>query len=109
MLQFSFPTWSSWSRSTWCDPEKHNAWCFLPQLISSPLFFNMQELLRCLETRRAENPVIELVGDIFVRLADYFKMYNMYCSNQPYSLVKFQNITTKAFKALILVRVESPP
>ena len=45
---------------------------------SNPHFFflltagTMQELLRCLETRRSENPVVELVGDVFVRLVWLF-------------------------------------
>ena len=71
-------------------------------------FFFFQELLRSLETKRAENPVIELVGDIFIRLADFFRMYNMYCSNQPFSLIKFENITSRAFKSFVAVRPPFP-
>lgn len=49
-----------------------------------------QELLKALEARRSANIVIEQVGDIFIHVSDYFKMYTMYCSNQPYALMKTQ-------------------
>ncbi|TPX38315.1 hypothetical protein SmJEL517_g00307 [Synchytrium microbalum] len=49
-----------------------------------------QELLKLLEERQAQNHVVDRVGDIFIRVCDYMKMYTMYCSNYPYALVKLQ-------------------
>ncbi|ORY50337.1 Dbl homology domain-containing protein [Rhizoclosmatium globosum] len=53
-----------------------------------------KELLRRLEERKAQHPngVIEQIGDIFVKVTDYLKMYTMYCSNHPYALMKLQTV-----------------
>ena len=43
-----------------------------------------QELLQSLENRRKESfRIIEEVGDIFGALSEFFKMYSLYCGNQP--------------------------
>jgi hypothetical protein len=43
-----------------------------------------EELLQRLENRRKDNyGLIEEVGDIFVALSQFFKMYSLYCGNQP--------------------------
>ncbi|TPX30848.1 hypothetical protein SeMB42_g07856 [Synchytrium endobioticum] len=49
-----------------------------------------QELLKLLEERQSQNHVVDTVGDIFIRVIDYMKMYTLYCSNYPYALVKLQ-------------------
>ncbi|KAI8895110.1 hypothetical protein BC833DRAFT_602380 [Globomyces pollinis-pini] len=49
-----------------------------------------QELLRELEKRQSVNPIVNMVGDVFIRVSDYLKMYTMYCSNHPYALMKLQ-------------------
>ncbi|KAJ3216189.1 Myosin 10A, isoform D [Dinochytrium kinnereticum] len=67
--------------------------------IDSILPINM-ELLKLLEDRQAEseNNVVEQVGDIFIRVSDYLKMYTMYCSNHPYAVMKLQALrNAKAF------------
>ncbi|KAJ3280108.1 Myosin 10A, isoform D [Borealophlyctis nickersoniae] len=51
-----------------------------------------QELLKWLEDRVNENPVVERVGDIFSNVSDYLKMYTMYCSCHPYALMKLQAV-----------------
>ncbi|KAI8907800.1 hypothetical protein EDD86DRAFT_208149 [Gorgonomyces haynaldii] len=51
-----------------------------------------QELLKSLEVRQHANPVIEQVGDTFIHVSDYLKMYTMYCSNHPYALMKLQSL-----------------
>ncbi|KAJ3070680.1 Myosin 10A, isoform D [Podochytrium sp. JEL0797] len=52
------------------------------------------ELLKRLEERQAmhKNGVVEQIGDIFVKVTDYLKMYTMYCSNHPYALMKLQTV-----------------
>ncbi|KAJ3116826.1 Myosin 10A, isoform D [Physocladia obscura] len=52
------------------------------------------ELLKRLEERQAmhTNHIIEQIGDIFIKVSDYLKMYTMYCSNHPYALMKLQSI-----------------
>ncbi|KAI8833753.1 hypothetical protein BC829DRAFT_407635 [Chytridium lagenaria] len=53
-----------------------------------------RELLKSFETRQSESPnnVVEQVGDIFIGVSDYLKMYTMYCSNHPYALMKLQAV-----------------
>ncbi|KAH6583550.1 hypothetical protein BASA61_007950 [Batrachochytrium salamandrivorans] len=50
------------------------------------------ELLKSLVKRQEANKVIEHVGDVFIRVSDYLKMYTMYCSNHPYALIKLQSV-----------------
>ena len=50
------------------------------------------EILKSFLKRQEENKVIEQVADVFIRMSDYLKMYTMYCSNHPYSLMKLQNL-----------------
>lgn len=45
-----------------------------------------EELVHCLEERRAKSQVIERVGDLYLLMADFFKMYTLYCSNYEYAL-----------------------
>ncbi|KAI9141773.1 Dbl homology domain-containing protein [Paraphysoderma sedebokerense] len=51
-----------------------------------------QELLRSLESRRGQNKIVEQVGDIWLRISDYLKIYTMYCSNHPYALVRLEKV-----------------
>jgi len=51
-----------------------------------------EELLGLLNKRFEENPVVEEVGDIFIAVAEYFKMYKVYCKNQPYAMIEYQRI-----------------
>ncbi|KAJ3025461.1 UNVERIFIED_CONTAM: Myosin 10A, isoform D [Siphonaria sp. JEL0065] len=52
------------------------------------------ELLKRLEERQALhiNGVVEQIGDIFIKVTDYLKMYTMYCSNHPFALMKLQTV-----------------
>ncbi|KAI8822520.1 rho guanine nucleotide exchange factor [Fimicolochytrium jonesii] len=51
-----------------------------------------QKLLQYLDERLAQGPVVEQVGDIFIRVSDFLKMYTMYCRNHPYALMKYQAV-----------------
>ncbi|KAJ3194523.1 Myosin 10A, isoform D [Irineochytrium annulatum] len=58
-----------------------------------------EELLKSLTDRQNQsaNGVVEQIGDIFIRVSDYLKMYTMYCSNHPYAMMKLQSVRqTKA-------------
>ncbi|KAJ3100825.1 Myosin 10A, isoform D [Phlyctochytrium bullatum] len=62
-------------------PAKHLALVF--SNIEQILPVN-QELLRLLEQRRRTSlGVLEQVGDIFLSVAQFLKMYTIYCGNQP--------------------------
>ena len=47
-----------------------------------------QELHHALNAIQAKNPVINIVGDIIIRMSDYLKMYTMYCSNHAFATAK---------------------
>ncbi|KAJ3125743.1 Myosin 10A, isoform D [Nowakowskiella sp. JEL0407] len=51
-----------------------------------------QEFLNWLETRQKEKSTVDCIGDLFIRVSDYLKMYTMYCSNHPYAVMKLQTI-----------------
>ncbi|KAJ3410974.1 Myosin 10A, isoform D [Chytridiales sp. JEL 0842] len=52
------------------------------------------ELLKQLEVRQSKSNggVIEQIGDVFIGVSDFLKMYTMYCSNHPYALMKLQAV-----------------
>nr|KAJ3415389.1 Myosin 10A, isoform D [Polyrhizophydium stewartii] len=97
-----------------------------------------QELLKSLMKRRESSPVIEQVGDVFIRVvwlapngggllcdiwpsllpayaatgaqkSDYLKMYTMYCSNHPYALIKLQNVRQNKSVAKFLDQCAQQP
>ncbi|KAJ3223727.1 hypothetical protein HK099_000747 [Clydaea vesicula] len=52
-----------------------------------------QKLLQLIEERFASDKnVVNQLGDIFIQVADYLKIYAMYCSNHPHALVKLQSV-----------------
>ncbi|KAJ3129212.1 cytochrome c oxidase subunit 1 [Nowakowskiella sp. JEL0407] len=65
------------------------------------LFSNIEQLLsinehflQLLEARRAKNPIIDGVGDIFISMTEYFISYTQYCSNHSSSLNKMQQLAS---------------
>ncbi|KAJ3106972.1 Myosin 10A, isoform D [Phlyctochytrium planicorne] len=70
-----------------------------------------KELLKSLDARQAEsqNFVVEQVGDIFIGVSDYLKMYTMYCSNHPYALMKLQALRNQKNVAKFLDQCASNP
>ncbi|KAJ3199483.1 Myosin 10A, isoform D [Entophlyctis luteolus] len=53
-----------------------------------------KELLKRLEDRQSHhvNGIVEQIGDIFIEVADFLKMYTMYCSNHQHALIKLQAV-----------------
>ncbi|KAI8999847.1 hypothetical protein BC832DRAFT_563834 [Gaertneriomyces semiglobifer] len=51
-----------------------------------------QQLVKWLEDRISKGPLVEQIGDIFIRVSDFLKMYTMYCRNHPYALMKLQSV-----------------
>ncbi|KCV71332.1 hypothetical protein H696_02277 [Fonticula alba] len=78
----------------------------IPPKAITALFSNIEmllpvniELLRHLTERQSINPIVENVGDIFLHVADWLKMYNAYCSNHPYSLIEYERLKSRPFRA----------
>jgi hypothetical protein len=44
---------------------------------------NVELLQRLTERRRQKFGIIDQIGDIFVSIAQFLKMYQVYCGNQP--------------------------
>ncbi|KAJ3342836.1 cytochrome c oxidase subunit 1 [Gonapodya sp. JEL0774] len=63
------------------------------------------ELLRLLEERQMRSAVVHDIGDIFLRMSDYLKIYNIYCSNHPYAIVKLKQLSTQKQLAKFLESV----
>ncbi|KAJ3116908.1 Myosin 10A, isoform D [Phlyctochytrium bullatum] len=70
-----------------------------------------RELLKSLEARQAQstNGVVEQIGDIFIGVSDYLKMYTMYCSNHPYALMKLQSLRNSKAVAKFLDQCAATP
>jgi hypothetical protein len=61
-----------------------------------------KEFLRALEERAAESAIIEQVSDIFLKSAEKFIGYSLYCSHQQSSLSKLKELSGKnAVKSFI--------
>ncbi|KAJ3020230.1 Rho guanine nucleotide exchange factor 4 [Thoreauomyces humboldtii] len=71
----------------------------LPAKDMSIIFSNVEQLhgvnkqLRTwFDERLAENPIVQTIGDIFIRVSDFLKMYTMYCRNHPFALMRLQAV-----------------
>ncbi|KAJ3389117.1 cytochrome c oxidase subunit 1 [Lobulomyces angularis] len=53
----------------------------------------VEEFLKTLEDRLSESPVISNIGELFLKAADKFIPYTIYCSHQAYSISKLQSFT----------------
>jgi hypothetical protein len=61
------------------------------------------------EERQAKSKVVQQIGDIFIIMSDYLKIYTMYCSNHPFALVKLQTAAQqKAVKKFLVACAASP-
>jgi hypothetical protein len=47
-----------------------------------------KELLSLFENRQQENPFVSEIGDIWLTMNEYLKIYLLYCSNYAYALIK---------------------
>jgi len=54
-----------------------------------------QEVMKEFEARSDEDSEVLLVGDIFLRMADFFKMYTTYCANQPKSIAALERLQAR--------------
>lgn len=61
-----------------------------------------KDFLRLLEERAAESAIIVEVSDLFLKNADKFISYTLYCSHQNTSLAKLKELQAKsAFRAFL--------
>ncbi|ORX85188.1 hypothetical protein BCR32DRAFT_290853 [Anaeromyces robustus] len=61
-----------------------------------------QELLSLFEKRQKENPVVEEIGDIWLTMNEYLKMYMLYCGNYAYAITKLEDLkTSKSFSKFL--------
>ncbi|KAL6044428.1 Rho guanine nucleotide exchange factor (GEF) 17 [Balamuthia mandrillaris] len=75
---------------------------FLNKMEQAMIFSNVEALLDVnsalledLFRRQKENIVVERVGDILVERSDLFKLYAVYCSNQPIIMTELTKLKTK--------------
>ncbi|KAJ3412973.1 cytochrome c oxidase subunit 1 [Chytridiales sp. JEL 0842] len=69
-----------------------------------------KELLRQLEDKYAQNPIVEGIGTIFIDMYESFSSYNQYCSNHSVSLNKLQSMTqsNRSFRTFLEDIYKSP-
>lgn len=68
-----------------------------------------EELFSCLEARQREATVIKEIGDIFLKRADFLKMYTLYCANHQSALMRLQaNSQNKEFKRFLQKAIMLP-
>jgi len=57
-----------------------------------------QELLSLFEKRQKENPYVEEIGDIWLTMNEYLKMYMLYCGNYAYAITRLEDLkSSKSF------------
>lgn len=61
------------------------------------LFSNIEQVLpinkefsKWLDDLHNDGPIVQLIGELLIKVSDYLKIYTMYCSNHPYALMKLQ-------------------
>jgi len=68
-----------------------------------------REIMKRLEDRQKQGYVINEIGDIWIQMSDYLKVYTMYCSNHPYALIKLQILSrNKNFTKFLESRLQLP-
>lgn len=68
-----------------------------------------REVMKEFEARSGEDTEVLLVGDIFLRMADFFKMYTTYCANQPKSIAALERLQARvpAFNDFLAKNMEN--
>ncbi|ORX44374.1 Dbl homology domain-containing protein [Piromyces finnis] len=51
-----------------------------------------QELLSLFEERQKQNKCVEEIGDIWLMMNEYLKMYMLYCGNYAYAITKLEDL-----------------
>jgi len=71
----------------------------LPKREIKTLFSNIeqlygvnQELLKLFEKRQEENPYIQEIGDIWLTMLEFLKMYMLYCGNYAYAITQLEDL-----------------
>eukprot|EP00158_Paraphelidium_tribonemae_P008082 Partr_v1_DN28463_c0_g1_i2_m41298 putative RhoGEF len=68
-----------------------------------------QSMLGMLITRRDENPLIPGIGDILVKIADEFMVYDTYCANYPMALQLYKELkSTEGMQAYLQASMANP-
>ncbi|ORY56212.1 Dbl homology domain-containing protein [Neocallimastix californiae] len=68
-----------------------------------------KELLSLFENRQQENPFVSEIGDIWLTMNEYLKIYLLYCSNYAYALIKLENLkTSRSFSRFIYSQFQNP-
>jgi len=69
-----------------------------------------KELLSLFEKRQKENPYVDEIGDIWLTMNEYLKMYLLYCSNYAYALTKLENLksSSKNFTKFLNTQFQKP-
>lgn len=65
-------------------------------------------LLRALEERYEQNIVVETIGDILLRVVEFFKIYSFYCTNYPEALVFLQTLRSREFLSELAALERNP-
>ncbi|KAI9141016.1 Dbl homology domain-containing protein [Paraphysoderma sedebokerense] len=67
-----------------------------------------QELFRLFEAKRMEKKIVGQVGEIWLKMSDYLKIYMMYCGNYAFALVNLEKLMAeKNFAKFCDVSVDS--
>ncbi|KAG4093594.1 hypothetical protein H8356DRAFT_999970 [Neocallimastix lanati (nom. inval.)] len=68
-----------------------------------------EEIMKRLDDRQKQGYIINEIGDIWIIMSDYLKVYTMYCSNHPYALIKLQSLSrNKNFTKFLESRLQLP-
>jgi len=84
----------------------------IPRTDANILFSNVeqlygvnQELLSAFEKRQKENPYVEEIGDIWLTMLEYLKMYMLYCGNYAYAITKLEDLKrSKSFNKFLMTQ-----
>ncbi|ORX64662.1 Dbl homology domain-containing protein [Anaeromyces robustus] len=69
-----------------------------------------KELLSLFEKRQQQNPYVDEIGDIWLTMNEYLKMYLLYCSNYATALTKLENLksSSKSFAKFLNTQFQKP-
>lgn len=68
-----------------------------------------KELLSLFEKRQQENPYVNEIGDIWLTMNDYLKMYLLYCSNYATALTRLEELKNiKNFSKFLMTQFQNP-
>ncbi|KJE92083.1 hypothetical protein CAOG_03110 [Capsaspora owczarzaki ATCC 30864] len=68
-----------------------------------------EELASCLDERRKQSVVVDHVGDVYLLMADFFRMYTLYCGNFEHALVHIDKLRKNKKASALLDKLERSP